>query len=83
MFYKVRRNKMKNIAGCVPPDSLLTDTFNLESEPKERPNKAEIPNLQKKFNINRAEPFLEQTPRHQVKIDLFYLNKYEVTNNEE
>jgi formylglycine-generating enzyme len=42
--------------------------------------KANIPNLQKIFNVNRAELFLEAAPRHRVKIDSFYLDKTEVTN---
>lgn len=43
-------------------------------------DKANIPNLQKIFNIDHAELFLEETPRHKVKLDSFYLDKYEVTN---
>ncbi|HRH46019.1 MAG TPA: SUMF1/EgtB/PvdO family nonheme iron enzyme [Pyrinomonadaceae bacterium] len=43
-------------------------------------DKTDIPNLQKIFNINHAELFLEETPRHKVKLDSFYLDQYEVTN---
>ena len=41
---------------------------------------AEIPKLQETFKIRRAEIFSNETPRHRVKIDSFYLDKYEVTN---
>ncbi|MET0753022.1 MAG: formylglycine-generating enzyme family protein, partial [Pyrinomonadaceae bacterium] len=41
---------------------------------------ADIPKLQEIFKIKRAEMFGEETPRHKVKIDSFYLDKYEVTN---
>ena len=40
----------------------------------------EIPKLQEIFKIRRAEMFSEETPRHRVRIDSFYLDKYEVTN---
>lgn len=41
---------------------------------------ADIPKLQEIFKIRRAEMFSDETPRHRVKIDSFYLDKYEVTN---
>ncbi len=41
---------------------------------------ADIPKLQELFKIKRAEMFTDETPRHRVKIDSFYLDKYEVTN---
>jgi formylglycine-generating enzyme required for sulfatase activity len=41
---------------------------------------ADIPKLQELFKVKRPEIFAEETPRHQVKIDSFYLDKYEVTN---
>ncbi|HEX8737889.1 MAG TPA: formylglycine-generating enzyme family protein [Pyrinomonadaceae bacterium] len=41
---------------------------------------ADIPKLQEIFKIKRAEMFSEETPRHPVKIDSFYLDKTEVTN---
>ena len=41
---------------------------------------AEIPKLQEIFKVRRAEIFTGETPRHKVKIDSFYLDKYEVTN---
>jgi sulfatase modifying factor 1 len=43
-------------------------------------DKADIPNLQKVFNLDHPEIFAEEMPRHQVKLDSFYLDKYEVTN---
>lgn len=43
-------------------------------------DKADIPKLQELFKIKRAELFSEETPRHRVKIDSFYLDKTEVTN---
>lgn len=43
-------------------------------------NKAEIPKLQEMFNLKRVTLFEEETPRHKVKIDSFYLDKTEVTN---
>lgn len=43
-------------------------------------DKAEIAKLQEMFKIKRAELFTEETPKHRVKIDSFYLDKYEVTN---
>ena len=43
-------------------------------------DKADIPKLQEIFKIKRAEMFSDETPRHPVKIDSFYLDKYEVTN---
>lgn len=41
---------------------------------------ADIPKLQEIFKIRRAEIFAEETPRHEVKINSFYLDRYEVTN---
>lgn len=41
---------------------------------------ADVPKLQEIFKIKRAEMFSDETPRHRVKIDSFYLDKYEVTN---
>jgi formylglycine-generating enzyme required for sulfatase activity len=43
-------------------------------------NAAEIPKLMEVFKMKRAEMFAEETPRHRVKIDSFYLDKTEVTN---
>jgi formylglycine-generating enzyme required for sulfatase activity len=43
-------------------------------------DKTEIPKLQEMFGIKRAALFAEETPRHKVKIDSFYLDKTEVTN---
>jgi len=43
-------------------------------------DKADIPRLQKMFKIKRAEMFADETPRHSVRIDPFYLDKTEVTN---
>ena len=39
-----------------------------------------IPELLKAFNVKRDEIFLGETPRHTVRIDSFYLDKFEVTN---
>jgi formylglycine-generating enzyme required for sulfatase activity len=43
---------------------------------------SEIPYLQQRFNIRRADLFTVETPRHRVSIDSFYLDKYEVTNGQ-
>jgi len=43
-------------------------------------NEADAPKLLEIFKIKRAAMFAEETPRHQVKIDSFYLDKYEVVN---
>lgn len=43
-------------------------------------NETDIPKLQKLFNVNRAELFAEETPKHKVTIGSFYLDKTEVTN---
>jgi len=43
-------------------------------------DKTDVPRLQETFKIKRAELFAEETPRHKVKIDSFYLDKTEVTN---
>lgn len=40
----------------------------------------DIPKLQQLFSINHAELFQEETPRHQVKLGSFFLDKTEVTN---
>jgi formylglycine-generating enzyme len=40
----------------------------------------DVPRLQEAFKIKRAEMFSGETPRHRVKIDSFYLDRYEVTN---
>jgi len=40
----------------------------------------DVARLQKVFEIDRAEPFLEETPKHMVTISSFYLDKFEVTN---
>ena len=39
-----------------------------------------IPQLLKTFNVKREDIFLGETPRHTVKINSFYLEKYEITN---
>ena len=41
---------------------------------------AEIPGLQQKFNVGRAEMFREASPRHSVKVSDFYMDRTEVTN---
>ena len=41
---------------------------------------ADIPKLQELFKIKRAELFAEETPRHRIRLDSFYLDKTEVTN---
>jgi formylglycine-generating enzyme required for sulfatase activity len=43
---------------------------------------AAIPDLLKRFNVKRAEIFGDEVPQHSVKIDPFYLDKYEVTNSQ-
>lgn len=43
-------------------------------------DKSEIPQLLKIFKVSRAVIFEGETPRHEVKIDSFYLDKFEVTN---
>lgn len=45
-------------------------------------SKDDVPKLQKIFDIDRADVFYEQLPKHRVKLDSFYLDKYEVTNAE-
>jgi formylglycine-generating enzyme required for sulfatase activity len=40
----------------------------------------DIPKLQEAFKMKRREIFADETPRHTVKIDSFYLDKTEVTN---
>jgi len=41
---------------------------------------SEVPRLQEKFKIKRAEMFADEAPRHKVKIGSLYLDKTEVTN---
>lgn len=41
-----------------------------------------VPDLLNRFNVKRAEIFADETPRHTVKIDPFYLDKSEVTNSQ-
>jgi len=41
-----------------------------------------VPDLLTRFNLKRAEIFADETPRHSVKVDPFYLDKYEITNSE-
>ena len=43
-------------------------------------DKSAIPRLQEIFKVKRAELFSEETPRHKVRLDSFYLDKTEVTN---
>jgi formylglycine-generating enzyme required for sulfatase activity len=43
-------------------------------------DRGDIPKLLEMFKIKRAALFEEETPRHQVKINSFYLDKTEVTN---
>lgn len=40
----------------------------------------EIPELMRKFSVNRPEIFREASPKHRVTIDDYYLDKTEVTN---
>ena len=41
---------------------------------------ADVPMLMEKFGVKRAELFAEESPKHRVKIDSFYLDRTEVTN---
>ena len=41
-----------------------------------------VPDLLARFNVKRAEIFADEVPRHAVKVDPFYLDKYEVTNSD-
>lgn len=43
---------------------------------------ASIPDLLTRFNVKRAEIFADEVPRHSVKINSFYLDKYAVTNSQ-
>jgi formylglycine-generating enzyme required for sulfatase activity/ketosteroid isomerase-like protein len=45
-------------------------------------DKSEVPQLQQIFKAKRADIFSGELPRHAVKIDSFYLDKYEVTNRQ-
>ena len=44
--------------------------------------KGDIQKLQQIFKISRADLFVEEEPKHRVKLNSFYLDKYEVTNSE-
>lgn len=63
--------KSKKINGMA---LIKGDTFPMGTQTNE------IPTLQKVFEINRAELFLEETPQHSVTISSFYIDKFEVTN---
>ncbi len=39
-----------------------------------------VPGLLEKFNVRRAELFAEETPKHSVTLDSFYIDRTEVTN---
>lgn len=43
-------------------------------------DQSDIPELQRVFDIKRAELFAGEVPRHTITIHSFYLDKYEVTN---
>ena len=43
-------------------------------------DQADIPRLQRIFNIKRAALFEEETPRRKVRVDSYYIDKTEVTN---
>lgn len=43
---------------------------------------AAVPDLLTRFNTKRSGIFADETPRHRVTIDSFYLDKYEVTNRQ-
>jgi sulfatase modifying factor 1 len=43
---------------------------------------ADIPHFQSVFQINRAELFTDEVPKHTVKVQPFYLDKFPVTNAE-
>lgn len=43
---------------------------------------ADIPKLQERFGVRRAEMFSEETPKHRVTIGAFYLDRTEVTNKQ-
>ncbi len=43
---------------------------------------ADIPKLQEKFGVRRAEMFAEETPKHRVTVGSFYLDRTEVTNKQ-
>jgi len=43
---------------------------------------SEITRLQQAYRINRADVFSAEAPRHTVTIDSFYIDKYEVTNEQ-
>ncbi|HSK72659.1 MAG TPA: formylglycine-generating enzyme family protein [Pyrinomonadaceae bacterium] len=66
----------KNRQGAKKPEMVLIEgaTFEMGTD------KGEIPKLLEIFNIKRAALFEEETPRHRVRIDSFYLDKTEVTN---
>lgn len=51
-------------------------TFEMGTDP------ADIPTLQQKFNVKRPALFEEETPKHQVTIGAFYLDRMEVTNRQ-
>jgi formylglycine-generating enzyme required for sulfatase activity len=44
-------------------------------------DRSEIPQLMKAFSVSREDIFAGETPRHQVRLDSFYLDRYEVTNS--
>jgi formylglycine-generating enzyme required for sulfatase activity len=45
-------------------------------------DESEIPKLMRDFGVAHAEVFTSEVPRHKVKIGSFYIDKFEVTNND-
>ena len=45
-------------------------------------SKEDVPALMQRFNIRRAELFEEEIPKHSVKLSLYFMDKFEVTNAE-
>ena len=43
---------------------------------------ADIPVLMEKYSVRRAELFSEESPKHQVSVNAFYLDRTEVTNEQ-
>jgi formylglycine-generating enzyme required for sulfatase activity/ketosteroid isomerase-like protein len=66
---------MSQVRGPAAGMSLIRGgTFDMGTEA------VDIPKLQERFNVRRAELFAEETPRHRVTLKPFYLDRTEVTN---
>jgi formylglycine-generating enzyme required for sulfatase activity len=65
------------IAAKKPPDGMVRiagTTFQMGQDA------SDIPRLQEMFKVKRTEMFTDETPKHRVKLDPFYLDRTEVTN---